>query len=138
MTRMSPNIEIPEDEIVIQAIQSRGPGGQNVNKVASAVQLFFDIRASSLPDLYKERLLRLDDRRISRDGILIIRAQNFRTQERNRKEALERLADVIERVRYAPRKRRPTKPSYRARQRRLDRKKEHGRKKSLRLRIRDW
>ena len=108
---MRPQITIPPEEVRISAIRAQGAGGQNVNKVANAVHLRFDIAASSLPAEVRERLLKLDDRRISKDGILIIKGQEFRSLEKNRAEALRRLQALVDSVAVPPKKRRPTRPT---------------------------
>ncbi len=124
---------LPEDEIVFDFIRAAGPGGQNVNKVASAVQLRFDVRASpSLPEEVKARLLRLAGQRATRDGVLVIEAKRYRTQEQNRADALRRLNDLIQRAARPPRPRRPTRPSAAARARRLEAKKRRAAVKRLR------
>ena len=119
-------------EVSLEAIPSPGPGGQNVNKVATAIHLRFDIHASSLPGRVKQRLLKLRDKRISADGIIVIKAQNHRTQERNRAEALERLQELVKRASQAPRRRIPTQPTRAAKRRRLDEKKKRGELKKQR------
>lgn len=116
---MSVALSIDPCEVQIKAIRAQGPGGQNVNKVATAVQLFFDIRASSLPQEVKERCLALADQRITQDGVVVIKAQSQRTQELNRQEALRRLHILIAQVLQPPPVRRPTRPTYGSQQRRL-------------------
>ena len=108
---MRPRIIIPPEEVEITAIRAQGAGGQNVNKVASAAHLRFDIKASSLPEVIRERLLKLEDRRISKEGIVIIKAQEFRSLEKNRGEAMRRLQGLVDSVAALPKKRRPTKPT---------------------------
>jgi ribosome-associated protein len=126
---------IPENEFRISAIRAQGAGGQNVNKVASAVTLFFDIGASSLREEIKERLLSLNDRRITTSGIVVIKAQNYRSFEKNRADAIARLEEIISRASKVQKKRRPTKPGKGARTRRLDSKTKHGQTKSLRNKV---
>src|SRR5262245_60439935 len=112
MLHISSQVTVPDSEIEIHAMRSQGAGGQHVNKVSSAVHLRFDIKASSLPSLYKEGLLKVRDHRISEDGILTIKAQQFRSQEQNREDALNRLCLLIQSVAVPRRKRKPTKPTH--------------------------
>lgn len=125
-------ITVLPEEVELTAVRSQGAGGQNVNKVASAIHLRFDVKASSLPDHIKARLLKLDDRRLTRDGVLVIKAQRFRNQEQNRDDALARLNELVAAASRAPRFRVPTKPTKASRQRRLDNKKSRSQTKSLR------
>lgn len=135
MLTITPNVSIPDNEIEITAIRAQGAGGQNVNKVSSAIHLRFDINASSLHDVYKERLLALRDKRISKEGVLVIKAQQFRTQEKNRDNALERLLEVIKSVTVVPKVRRATKPSKGSQKKRLESKTLRSKTKALRGRI---
>lgn len=132
MLKISDQVTIGDNEFETHAIRAQGAGGQNVNKVSSAIHLRFDIQASSLPEAVKQRLLSMPDKRITADGVVIIKAQNHRTQDKNHSEALSRLSDLITSALKAPRKRIPTRPGRAARQKRLDSKKQRGSLKKLR------
>ena len=135
MLKISNEVTIPISEIGVQAIRAQGSGGQNVNKVSTAVHLRFNIRASSLPDVYKERMLMLNDQRISEDGVVIIKAQSYRSQLKNREDALNRLRDLIKNVIVTRKKRQATKPTKGSQERRLESKIKRGQTKTLRRKI---
>jgi len=135
MLEISPTIVLADDEVEFTAIRSQGPGGQNVNKVSTGVQLRFDIQGSSLPERVKERLRQRRDRRVTKDGIVVIKAQQFRVQEKNREAAGERLAEMIRAALFVPKKRRPTRPNRGAKERRLRAKRFRGALKAQRGKV---
>ena len=128
-------VDIPVEEVEMTAVRAQGAGGQNVNKVSSAIHLRFDIRKSSLPEAWKERLLALSDQRITTDGAIVIKAQQFRTQEMNRADAMRRLCEIVARAAHVPKMRRPTRPTRSSQRKRVDSKVRRGQVKALRGRI---
>jgi len=135
--RISAQLSIQDSEIVVIAVRSQGAGGQNVNKVSSAIHLRFDVQASSLPESCKQRLLSLRDQRLSKDGVIVIKAQQYRTREKNLEAAISRLREMIRQATARVKKRKATKPTRSSQQKRMDRKSRHGRNKALRGKVYD-
>jgi ribosome-associated protein len=135
MLKISNNVSLDDNEITFEAIRAQGSGGQKVNKTSVAIHLRFDIAASSLPDFYKEKLLALKDKRITKEGIIVIKSQQHRSQEQNREEALARLVELIKSVNVVQKKRVATKPTKGAVKRRLQSKKKHAQKKKMRGKV---
>ena len=135
MLKISNTVTLDENEVEISAIRASGSGGQKVNKTSVAMHIRFDIEASSLPEFYKEKLLELKDKRVSKEGILVIKSQQHRSQEQNREEGFERLLELIKSVNVVQKRRVATKPTKGSQKRRLNSKKHHGQKKKLRWKV---
>ena len=135
MLKISNQVVLPSSNVKFQAVRAQGPGGQNVNKVSSAMHLRFDVHASDLPDSHKEKLLALNDQRLSSEGVIVIKAQTFRSQEKNKEDGLNRLVALIRGAVKEPRKRKATRPSRNSQRRRMDSKAKHGKTKALRKKI---
>ncbi len=136
INKISNAVYLDFNDVEFEAIRSQGAGGQNVNKVSSAIHLRFDVSASSLPEFYKERLLALNDSRINNRGVLVIKAQKFRTQEKNKQDAIARLVDLIKQATRVVKTRKPTKPSRSSQKKRVDSKVKQGQKKAMRKKVR--
>ncbi len=135
MIRISNNVSLPEEEIEFSAIRAQGSGGQNVNKVSSAIHLRFNILDSSLPEFYKQRLMASNDKRITKDGMLVIKAQTFRTQEKNKQDAIARFQELVQSVSVVRKKRKETRPTKSSQKKRMDKKTQRGKVKALRGKV---